>query len=1430
MNTRFYFSSGALFKRCFLLVCLFVLLVSKSFAQGSASDMVTYDTVFTTGSGSALHTWTLRITRPIHMFTPNHKDTASRPAIITMPGMGEVGTNAANLQTYGPHFWLNNGWNGGVVLGNGTHYPILVTVIVNHMNVRPTPVYQMMTILLNKFKIKRNAVHVGGLSMGGMTWGRFLSHAPSQGDESYMRMITSFTALQGVANDLSIGYNHPGWSAFGVWAQKYNGKFFGLEGTNDGRGVWNIKNAMNAVAPTSAYFAYENFGSGTHCCWNDMYNPNKHDFVSVGSPLGRNITTAAQPNAMGTYKDGSSIFQWMLRQGDTTLPATSNQPSQEPPLVVNPGSQQNITATSTTLNGSASLGSIIRQTWSQVSGPNTANIVSPSNITTNVSGLVNGTYVFRLTINSILQVSVGQVTVIKTSEPNTAPVVSVITDQIITLPTDRATLVAQVNDDDATGLTYRWEQVSGPNTGNFVNATNISTDYTGLIAGSYNVRFTATDREGLHTSRTFAVIVNPPSSGLGEGANSNPKTIVGLGEYQTFFIDSDKHLWGLGNISNIGTNGQGTPGIPRRIPVTPFDLKFKAAIGGLHGGGAVDENGYVWVFGDNDQGQHGQGDVTHPILYPRKIERDSAGNLFNRVVTAVGYFVKTSDGGHNGFFAVKDDGTLWVWGRTLAGMRGNGTDAIESNSNTRKPVQIFIPGNRRVKQIVAGNFAIALCTDGTVWTWGRVANNNLGYAATGMDYASPHQLTGLSNITQIAGSGSFNYALASNGQLYGWGHNGNQMGDLTYPSGNGQAYPTPRVLVNIMNKLPLPIKKIVTNTVSTHVILEDGSLYGWGVNAEGTVGIGKERNWKNYSPQYAWDFTFASDEIVKVPTLIAPTIKFEDVFGSNVYTFYTYAIDKDGQLYCWGRNKASVLAGQIRSANGTITALRQSAWNRTWPTPVNPFEQTASYISTSPDCVDGTSTGSPCSTYGIPTNTRPVANAGSNQGITGTSVKLDGTKSTDNVFISYYEWKQVSGPNAAVIDLPASKTPTVSNLITGVYTFRLKVVDNGWLSDSTEVTISVNASGNQSPTVSAGNNVSITLPINTVTLTGTASDADGTITSVQWRRVSGPASFNIVSPSELQTVINGLTQGVYSFELRATDNSGASSVSTVSVTVNAAPNQAPTVNAGNNVSITLPTNSVTLNGTASDPDGTIVSVQWRKVSGPAGLTIVSPTQLQTVINGLTQGVYSFELTATDNSGATAKATVTVTVNAARPAANIPPVADAGQDIEVTLPENSATLEGSATDVDGTIVLIQWRKISGPVANIVNATAYKTEIVNLELGTYEFELTVTDNNGATGKDTVSVLVNQGKVDMKLVLYPNPVSTQEVVNLSITSSASHGTGMIMVADAKGVFVLQKNYASAPGVVTEKINVAALPKGIYFIQVRVENEVSTIKLVKQ
>ena len=143
-----------------------------------------------------------------------------------------------------------------------------------------------------------------------------------------------------------------------------------------------------------------------------------------------------------------------------------------------------------------------------------------------------------------------------------------------------------------------------------------------------------------------------------------------------------------------------------------------------------------------------------------------------------------------------------------------------------------------------------------------------------------------------------------------------------------------------------------------------------------------------------------------------------------------------------------------------------------------------------------------------------------------------------------------------------------------------------------------------------------------VTLSGSGSDGDGTIASYQWNKVSGPSQYTISSPTQRSTSVNNLVAGIYQFELKVTDNSGATATDIVQVTVNAAPNQMPVADAGSDIVITLPTNNAILQGSGNDPDGTIVSYQWTKISGPAQYTISSPTRTRTTIDNLTEGIYN----------------------------------------------------------------------------------------------------------------------------------------------------------------------------------------------------------------
>jgi hypothetical protein len=90
-------------------------------------------------------------------------------------------------------------------------------------------------------------------------------------------------------------------------------------------------------------------------------------------------------------------------------------------------------------------------------------------------------------------------------------------------------------------------------------------------------------------------------------------------------------------------------------------------------------------------------------------------------------------------------------------------------------------------------------------------------------------------------------------------------------------------------------------------------------------------------------------------------------------------------------------------------------------------------------------------------------------------------------------------------------------------------------------------------------------------------------------------------------------------------------------------NQPPVANAGNDVILVLPKNSVILSGSGSDPDGKIASYTWSKLSGPATYTIRNTITTTTTVSNLVKGTYIFTLTVTDNKGSIATDNVSVTV-------------------------------------------------------------------------------------------------------------------------------------------------------------------------------------------
>jgi beta-glucanase (GH16 family) len=192
---------------------------------------------------------------------------------------------------------------------------------------------------------------------------------------------------------------------------------------------------------------------------------------------------------------------------------------------------------------------------------------------------------------------------------------------------------------------------------------------------------------------------------------------------------------------------------------------------------------------------------------------------------------------------------------------------------------------------------------------------------------------------------------------------------------------------------------------------------------------------------------------------------------------------------------------------------------------------------------------------------------------------------------------------------------------------------------------------NVAPIANAGADKTVNLPTSSVVINGSGTDSDGTIASYAWTRVSGPNTPTLTNANTANLTASGLVAGTYVFRLTVTDNGGLTGSDDVSVVVKPA-NVAPTANAGADKAITLPTNSVVINGTGADSDGTIASYAWTQISGPSTATLSGNTTANVTASALVQGTYVLRLTVTDNGGLTGSDDVNVVVSPATGAINL----------------------------------------------------------------------------------------------------------------------------------------------------------------------------------
>jgi hypothetical protein len=104
--------------------------------------------------------------------------------------------------------------------------------------------------------------------------------------------------------------------------------------------------------------------------------------------------------------------------------------------------------------------------------------------------------------------------------------------------------------------------------------------------------------------------------------------------------------------------------------------------------------------------------------------------------------------------------------------------------------------------------------------------------------------------------------------------------------------------------------------------------------------------------------------------------------------------------------------------------------------------------------------------------------------------------------------------------------------------------------------------------------------------------------------------------------------------------------------------------------------------------------------------------------------------------------------------NTAPRVNAGNDLFIYTIDNDTKLTGSYSDAENNVKEVKWTKISGPVAyRLANENSLSTKVDQLEKGVYQFELSVTDSLGLSGKDTVNINVSEIQQSPGEIIFPS-----------------------------------------------------------------------------
>jgi len=364
----------------------------------------------------------------------------------------------------------------------------------------------------------------------------------------------------------------------------------------------------------------------------------------------------------------------------------------------------------------------------------------------------------------------------------------------------------------------------------------------------------------------------------------------------------------------------------------------------------------------------------------------------------------------------------------------------------------------------------------------------------------------------------------------------------------------------------------------------------------------------------------------------------------------------------------------------------------------------------------------------------PIANAGANQTVpTKTEVTLDGTGSTDpNGSPLTYQWIQTGGTPVTLSGDNTPKPTFTSPTSSTTLTFELTVTNNQDLSDSDTMTVTVTNPG-ETLNVEGGDKITLSC--------SSQSQSESNLT-FNWTQTSGPQVIliNPTSPNPVFVAPNVTT--VVTFQVVITNIQNISTTEIVTVDIVAVDeNLPPTANAGQPQTVTTGS-TVTLNGSASsDPQGQTLTYAWIQTSGTAVTINGANTVKPTFVAPNTAGNLTFQLTVTNTQKLSDSDSVTIQVVEPN---NVPPVANAGPDQNVTSGD-TVTLDGSASsDPNNSTLTYAWTQTAGTAVTLTGANAAKPTFVAPNTAeTLTFQLTVTNTAGLSSQDTTNVTVSNAQ---------------------------------------------------------------------------------------